>query len=382
MADYLKKRPMLLCGLCASALCIAGFYSRVAVFFLGLALIFVFYFLIQKNAKQVYALIVFMLFAISVSILSTYNRIDKLNELDGITVQGSFAVIEKPVDHDSFYSSVVKAIDCQGLKSGTRIMVFFNEKEYGFEYGDKINATVNLKKIDGKYKGSDYSDKIYLTGNMKNITVYSGEGGFILSVVKSLRGYISDTLFSNMEECEAATLTAMTVGDRSYLSDEFTANLKAAGVSHIMVVSGMHLAIIVTLATGFIEKFFYNRYLKAVTVLLTVLFMSALCGFTKSIVRAGLCYIIYAVSIVLERDNTPENTLGAAVALILTAEPFAIFSVSFQLSVLSTLGITAVARPVIGRLKEKLSDDSLIMHTAELAIVSLSAMLFTMPLTV
>ena len=380
MTDYLKKRPMLLCGLCASALCVVGFYSRTAIFFLGLILILLFFFLLQKSVYPVYLFVVFMLVAVSVSTLITYNKIDKISESDGDTVKGSFAVVENPVNHGSYYSAVVKVRDCEGIKSGTRIMVFSNQGS--FEYGDKIIAEVKISKINDKYRASDYSEKIYLTGNMDSITVYSGEGGFVLSRVNRLRKYIVDTLFSNMDYKEAATLTALTVGDRSYLSDEFYGNLKAAGVSHIMVVSGIHLAIIVSLVTRLVEKILYNRYLKSITVLLTVLFMSALCGFTKSIVRAGLCYTIYAASILLERDNTPENSLGAAVTLILTAEPFTILSLSFQLSVLSTLGITAVALPITEYLKQKFSNDSFIICIINLAIVCLSALLFTMPVTV
>lgn len=379
MVDYLKRRPMLLCGLCASALCVIGFYSRTAIFFLGLILILLFFFLLQKGVYPAYIFVVFILIATSVSVLTTYNKIDEVSGSDGVTVKGGFSVIETPVSHGDYYSAVVKARDCGGLKDGTRILVFCNEG--GFEYGDKIIATVKLSKINGKYRSSDYSDKIYLTGNMDDLTVYSGEGGFVISRVNKLRRYIVDTLFSNMNYKEAATLTALTVGDRSYLSDGFYANLKAAGVSHLMVVSGMHLAIIVSLVSNLIEKIIYNRYLKAITVFLTVLFMAALCGFTKSILRAGLCYIIYAASIIFKRDNTPENTLGAAVALILIAEPFAILSVSFQLSVLATLGITAVALPVTKHLKEKYTGYSLVFCAAELAIVTLSALLFTLPVT-
>ena len=379
MIDYLKKRPMLLSGICASFLCVVGFYSRTAIFFLGLILILLFFFLLQKKVYPFYILVIFMLIGTSVGILMTYNRIDEISESDGDTVTGSFVVVENPVNHGYYYSAVVKAHECDGLKSNTRIMVFSNEG--GFEYGDKIAATVSLKKIDEKYRSSDYSEKIYLTGNMNGLTVYSGQGGFVISRVKELREYIVDTLFSNTDYKEAATLTALTIGDRSYLSNEFYLNSKAAGVSHVMVVSGMHLVIIVSLVTGCLEKIVYNRYLKAITVLITVLFMSALCGFTKSIIRAGICYIIYAVSIILERDNTPENTLGAAVTLILTVEPFTIFSASFQLSVLSTLGITAAALPITEYLKKKYTDDSFIIAALDIAIVSLCALVFTLPLT-
>lgn len=380
MIDYLKKRPMLLCGICASALCVIAFYSRTAVFFLGLALIFLFFFLILNRVNYVYAFVVFMLVMVSVSVLVTYNRIDTVNKLDATKVNGSFVAIESPVNHGSYYSAVIKACDCERLESGTRIMVFGGDG--GFECGDKIVGTVNISKVSGKYRASDYSEKIYLTGYIDNVTVYSGEGSFVLSNVNRLRNYIVDALFSNMDYEEAVTLTALTVGDRLYLSDDFYGNVKAAGVSHVMVVSGMHLAIIVSLALRLTDKILYNRYLKAITVLLTVLFMSVLCGFTKSIVRAGLCYILYAVSIVLKRDNTPENTLGAAVSLILIAEPFTIFSISFQLSVLSTLGITAIAIPITDYLNQKHSKEEIIMLFISPIVVTLSALIFTLPITV
>ena len=145
MVDYLKKRPMLLCGLCASALCIAGFYSRTAIFFFGLILILLFFYLLQKGVYPVYLFVVFMLVATTVSTLMTYDKIGKISESDGDTVKGSFAVVETPVNHGSYYSAVVKTCDCKGLKDGTRIMVFCNDGN--FEYGDKITATVTLNKI-------------------------------------------------------------------------------------------------------------------------------------------------------------------------------------------------------------------------------------------
>lgn len=379
MIDYLKKRPMLLCGLCATSLCVIGFYSRTAIFFIGIALIILFFFFLQKSCNKVYAFIIFMLIIISVSILSTFNKIDKISEADGACVRGSFIVLENSVNHGDYYSSVVKAADCDGLQNGTRVLIF--GRDGGFECGDKIDASVNLSAVGEDYKSSDYSEKIYLTGNAEAVTLLSGEKAPFLSSVNNMREYIINTLFASVDYKEAATLTALVLGDRSYLSDEFYGNIKAAGVSHVMVVSGLHLAVIVWLITGTIEKVIYNRFLKAFTVVMTVLFMCVLCGFTKSIIRAGVCYILYAVSIVLKRDNTPENTLGGAVSLILIAEPFAIFSLSFQLSALSTLGITAVALPVIDFIKKGENDNGLLMYVVSSAVVTLSALLFTLPVT-
>ena len=119
-----------------------------------------------------------------------------------------------------------------------------------------------------------------------------------------------------------------------------------------MVVSGMHLSVIVGLTAVAVKKYFYNKYLQALTMLATVLFMAAVCGFTKSILRAGFCSLFLAVSILSERDNTTENSLGGAAALLFMISPFTVFSVSFQLSFLSTLGIVSVAMPCLKFIKD------------------------------
>ena len=190
----------------------------------------------------------------------------------------------------------------------------------------------------------------------------------------------------------AARLSAVVFGDRSYISDDFYELIKRAGVSHVMVVSGMHLAIIVSLVTRISEKLFYSSGVKAILIFyssgvkailifITVLFMTALCGFTKSIIRAGVCYIIYAVSILTRRDNDSVNTLGGAVTVILIAEPMTVFSISFQLSVLSTLGIVAAAVPTVKFITDRRLLKGRIAGLFGAVAVTVFALLFTLPIT-
>ena len=163
-------------------------------------------------------------------------------------------------------------------------------------------------------KRSYYSEGIFLRGKLRDIRVEKGNDDPVLQKIRNVRSYIKNTLFSAMSRDEAAALTAVTIGDRSYFTDEFYANVKKAGVSHVMVVSGMHLSVIVGLTAVAVKKYFYNKYLRALTMLATVLFMAAVCGSTKSILRAGFCSLFLAVSILSERDNTTENSLGGAAA--------------------------------------------------------------------
>mgnify|MGYP002521844076 CR=1 FL=1 len=381
MVKYFKDRPMLLCGIIGSVLCVIGFHSVIFVFFAAIFFIGIFFALLIKRAKPAFVFVSAFLILISTSVILTSAKADKTAEYAGNYVSGDFIVTTQPENRGSYSYAVFEANGCDGLKNGTRIAVFL--KNSNLSLGDIITANIKLKAIDDKYKAMDYADKIYITGNVKGTAVKKNESDPILSFVGKLRNYITNTLFSNMDYKEAATLNAIVYGDKSYISDEFYGHIKAAGVSHVMVVSGMHLAIIVSLATYLCEKFVYNGYLKSFVIFMTVLFMAALCGFTKSIVRAGVCYIIYAVGLAFKRDNTPENTLGAAVSLIFIVSPFTVFSVSFRLSALSTLGIVAAASPVNKALEER----GIIKHRSILALISavtvtMFALIFTLPVTV
>ena len=348
MVSYFKDRPMLTCGLTGSALCVIGYYSVEFIFFAALLFIGLCFLIIIKRAKPAFAFVCAVLVLICISLILTRNVAVKTAKYNGECLNGDFIVTTEPENRGSYFYTVLEARD-----------------------------------VSDEYKAMDYAEKIYLTGYAESTALKQRAGEPVLAAVGKLRNYITETLFSNMDYKEAATLNAVVYGDRSYISEEFYAHIKSAGVSHVMVVSGMHLAIIVSLVTSLCERFIYNGYLKGFVIFITVLFMAALCGFTKSIVRAGVCYIIYAVGVAIKRDNTPENTLGGAVSLILAVSPFTVFSISFQLSALSTLGIVAAAMPLNSAVKEAYLKNHGIAAALFSAIsVTVFALIFTLPVTV
>lgn len=380
MADYLKKRPMLLCAIIASVLCIVGFYSQSAVFFCGAALTVIFFvFLYFRRPAGI--IVTFLLAVTAVGILlNSFNIAAAENAADTL-VNGVFTVAAEPENHGTGESAVLEVISCDGLKKGTRLQGYYYIKDLTLEYGERIKAELELSEMAERSKKSFYSEGIYLYAYPKNVEHIGYDP--VLRAVGSVRNYVRDTLFSSMGYDEAATLTAITIGDRSFFSDEFYANVKNAGVSHIMVVSGMHLSVIVALTACAIKKRFYNKYLRVFIMLATVLFMSAVCGFTKSVLRAGFCSLFLGASILLERENTAENSLGSAAVLLYIISPCTVFSISFQLSILSTLGIVAVAMPCLAYINENEFIKSRALFALVSAVtVTLAATLFTMPVSI
>ncbi len=381
MLRFLKDRPMLFSPIIVSVISVVALYSEMALFVLALTILGTIFYLIYKRTRGELIFAALLVLAVTVSGYLSAGKAKTFESYNNNLIDGVFVVTGEPQNHGEYYSAVLETIESDSLNKGEKIQVSYNSEN--LKYSEKIKANISLSGIEGKlYKNNNYSQGIFLKGYIKNLE-HKGENDAVLSVVGNIRKYIKNVVFKNYKADEASTIMALVAGDKSYFTEEFYNNVKCAGVAHIMVVSGMHLSIIISMFLYIINKFLYNRYLKALIIVFATISVMAICGFTMSILRAGITYFLMALALVLNRENTSENTLGLAVCLIYLANPFAIFSLSFQLSVLSTFAILVVSIPVIEYLREhKIIKNKILLAVTSSVIVSISALLFTAPITI
>lgn len=122
--------------------------------------------------------------------------------------------------------------------------------------------------------------------------------------------------------------------------------MEGAGLVHILAVSGIHISLMALSCTKFLEVFrLPKRYIK-ILVLLPVWGYVALAQFSPSAVRAGIMASIASLGWLLQRDSDNLCALAAAAMGIVAVSPFALYSVSFQLSFVVTLGIILCTSPL------------------------------------
>ncbi len=377
MLDYLKKRPMLIAAVSCLLTAICGYYSFRALLFLLAADVFATVIFILKR-KITHLIVGLLILFVIISGISDVRKIKEITSFANETVTAEVCISATTYKGTRNYKTDVEIIESEVLKKGTKLSLW-HDPMY-FNTGEIYSCVIELEDIDGEYKALNYSNGIYLSGEIKSCKL-TDKRDYVLGGVQNIRDYIKDTVFRNMSYESAATVCALVFGDKSYFSDEFYGAVKASGVAHVMVVSGMHLSIIVSLLIKFTEKRIYNPLLRAITMFMTVILICAVCGFTMSILRAGVTYILMSAALLLKRQYSGENALAGAVVLILINSPFAILSVGFQLSVLSTFGILAVALPICKYIKKKLSSKVLVWFS-ENVVISLSAMLLTLPVII
>lgn len=381
MLEYLFKRPMLLSAILSVIVSILVFGSKTSVLFLApILILLIWYFAAFKKNPQM-VICILTVTAVMISCVYSLEKANNFSKFDKTVTQGLFTVTSEPVDRVEVFTTELEVIESDRLPKGAKIYTYYYNESLNL--GDKIEAKLKLYSVkDSTFKKSNYAEKIYLSGTAYNIKTLN-EKDFVLSLIDKVRNYIRYSLFENVNYDEASTLCAVTFGDKGYFSDDFYSAVTFSGVSHVMVVSGMHLSVIVLLFTNLSEKLFYNKYVRAIIIVFTVIFLTAVCGFTKSIIRAGFTYLLVAASLLLGRKSTPENALGGAVSIIMIGSPFIIFSVSFALSALSTLGILIIAVPItefiMGR---EIIKSKFVLWLVSSVLVSLSALIITMPLVI
>ena len=380
MLDYLIKRPMLLSGVFSVIIAATLFYTKILFIIICILMPFVLALMIILKARPQLILAVIMLVVLLFSCLSISSDINRANTSVYEDARCRLCVCDITYQSEKFSSAVVEVTGGE-INKGEKISVTY--KGNSLYIGQTVTADVTAKAIDEDYKKYYYGNGIYQKGRIDNITPATGKDDFVLKTVGRIREYIRGTLFSKMSYPSAATMCAVIFGENSYFTDEFYDNVKGAGVSHVMVVSGMHLTVLVMFFAFVTEIIGYNRYIKATVILIVTLLLTALCGFTMSIIRAGVTYALIALSLILKRQHNPENILGAAVNFILINSPNVILSGAFQLSVASTFGILAIASPIMNYINEQGLIKSFWFNSFISCItVTVSAMIMTFPITV
>lgn len=153
-----------------------------------------------------------------------------------------------------------------------------------------------------------------------------------------LRQKYAKLLKTTLNESQLAVVSAMMLGDKSYISKSLKDDYSITGASHVLALSGLHLSIIYAIlwmlltSLGNILTLFKRKELKNLLLLLTIWAYVFLVGFSPSVVRSALMLSVYSFIALLGRDKMSLNTLAVAAFCILLYNPLTLFDVSFQLS--------------------------------------------------
>lgn len=185
----------------------------------------------------------------------------------------------------------------------------------------------------------------------------------------------------SFEGDELALLSALTIGERSDFPRELKEKYSAAGASHVLALSGMHLGVFYMILVTLVPLWSQKRHwlvLREVVIVLLLWGFAFVAGLPPSVVRAALLFTLISLGRCLRQDSSGVSSLSFAAITMLLFSPHLLFDVSFQLSFAAVFAILLLAPPMQRFLRvEKMN--VVCSYVVNLLILSLVAQLGTLP---
>lgn len=134
---------------------------------------------------------------------------------------------------------------------------------------------------------------------------------------------------SNLNEHEQQLLEAMLLGYKANLSPELKAAFNAAGISHLLALSGMHIGALTLLVHWLIPKRIPKRSLVLIAFIWSYIL---LVGMPVSAVRAGLMTTLWLLNPYKGQHTFTLDTVALSAMILLIYNPLYLQNVGFQMS--------------------------------------------------
>lgn len=141
-------------------------------------------------------------------------------------------------------------------------------------------------------------------------------------------------------------LVAMTLGQKTALTDEVSEPFMRSGTMHIFAISGLHIALIAGILLALLRVIQLPRMICGIVVLPLIWFYTAATGWQSSAIRSTIMMSVIIGGWMLNRPGNLLNSLAAAAFIILLWDPLQLFQASFQLSFFVVLSIALLAPPL------------------------------------
>lgn len=161
-------------------------------------------------------------------------------------------------------------------------------------------------------------------------------------------------LVSTYNSTAATLIPGMILGDTSLQSEEFSKQMRRAGLSHLTAVSGANFAIVSALVLA-LTRFLSRRILfqLATTTIFLIIFL-LLVRPSPSVLRAGVMAGVVLLARATGNTRNAAAALSAAICTILLLDPFQAQDPGFVLSVLATSGLIFIAPQLTTKLEKYL----------------------------
>ncbi len=355
----MNKRPLcLICIAFVMGILVENGLTITAFFFTTAVLFLIVVFLFSRVKKQgVILLLTLMSFTVG-GMLFNYSEKNYLFGLDDyygkqIAIEGY--INSEPEEDENKIKFTFKTSSISGKPKNENILFYvYNKSEGNFSnklsYGTvlTLKAEINRPKPatnPGGFNYQRYLASIGISGtvNVMNISEIKISGKGSGWIIKKMGYKIKNTVLGIVREClpknQAGLIAGMIIGYKDGLDENAYEAFRKAGLTHIMVASGMNIAFIILPLTFLFRKLRLTRKVANIIIMCVLVLFIFVTGFSASVVRAVIMGIMILTGQIIMRETDIYTSISAAVLLLLLYNPFMIFDIGFQLSFAATISL-------------------------------------------
>ncbi len=232
------------------------------------------------------------------------------------------------------------------LDGRQRKVRLYTDGEEQLSPGDTLTGTFRVRlTVDGGARESTYyqGEGVFLLAYGEDVKRIPGTGRELRHFPARLRWKLSDILQNTFPADTRGFAKALLLGDDRDIDYETDTALKLSGIRHVIAVSGLHVAILFSFVYKLVAK---RRWLTALFGIPVLFLFAAAAGFTPSVLRAVLMQSLMILAMLVNKEYDPPTGLAFAVLVMLFINPFAILSVSLQLSGSCIIGMFLLSERV------------------------------------
>lgn len=219
-------------------------------------------------------------------------------------------------------------------------------------YGDTIEVSGKLERPESfvtdlgrEFDYPGYLEARGITHTMSFVTptIIERDESSLLARLYQVKQYFLLRLSQVLPDPAYGLGAGLLLGVQAALGEELVDDFRAAGIVHIVVLSGYNIMLVVAFVLA-VTSFFLPFRLRLIVAGGAIIVFALLVGYSPSVMRATTMALLFLLTALLARPYDILRVLVLAGTLMIASNPYILlFDIGFQLSFMATLGLVLIA---------------------------------------
>lgn len=304
---------------------------------------------ILKRVTLFEAFCLFFLLTLILFRFTHYDTIVKYDQERPFEPELVVEVKDVKINRLDYQRFLVKPINQQTLM----LITHFDELNFKLVEGQQLAVTVEEDRREIlKNPGSFDYESYLLTENVTAQRIathvtYIGERFY--TPLFALRGRMIEKVMAELSETSSSLVSALVLGDRSSLDEDFTALFTRWHLTHLLAISGLHVGLFIFWLSFMFKRLFCFTKEFTIRLLLVVFFLFPfIAGGSPSVFRASLVGLLGYFSLSIKSKIETIDALSLVFLFLVILWPHWIYQLGFQYSFLVTYSLL-LSKPILSR---------------------------------